>query len=116
YADISCKPIPGTSNIYLNSAADLTIPQRRFGMNPLTGSPFDSPSNVFGGDGGAYLPDPNVGYAFSPPHTPFYLYQSGYPSYADINYLMNSMAGLYYSPPIAYGSLAGSDILVNDVI
>src|SRR5205807_2565129 len=42
----------------------------------------------------------------------------GYPTLSDINYVSSdsTTAPAYYSPPISYGSLAGEDLLVNDVI
>jgi|GEM_PF-2989173 len=113
YAEISCQPdMTGTpfTNVYFNTAADLTIPQRRFGMNPLTGSPYGSGSsyNQWGGDGGAFFPDKNTGY----PN----LQVPGYPTFADINYMTASAPNYYIPNTIAYSSLAGADILVNDVV
>jgi len=108
YAEISCQPDMTNTfgSIYFNSAADLTIPQRRFGMNPLTGSPYDTTPVATGGDGGAFFPVPTGYPALQVP---------GYPTFADINYVTGAAPGLY-STAIAYSSLTGADILVNDVV
>jgi type II secretory pathway pseudopilin PulG len=118
YSEISCQPDMSSTtpfaNVYFNTAADLTIPQRRFGMNPLTGSPYDTTPVLTGGDGGAFFPLP-TGY----PN----LAVPGYPTFADINYVTGianpTPPPTYiptYAPAIAYSSLAGADILINDVV
>jgi prepilin-type N-terminal cleavage/methylation domain-containing protein len=88
YTDISyTQPTGATANIYFNSPSDLTIPQRRFGMEPSTP----------GGDGGIPQGDP--------PLVPV----GNYPILAD--------RSLLTAPPsYLYTAVTGADVLLSDVI
>jgi prepilin-type N-terminal cleavage/methylation domain-containing protein len=104
YTDISCTPDPRvafsaapTTNIYFNSPEDLTVPQRRFNMDQDT----TVTAGVMVSDGG--IPHPVDQVVASPANN----------YYTKLSDPIQPVAGSYY---YLYAPLAGSDVLLTDVI